>query len=348
MSHTITMNKLPPELIMAVLEQLESTIDLKSMRLCCRDLTIYASDSLFSEISVCMTDLSFARLDAISRHPRLRHIVRRIVFHPCSLIRQYTCGGFYIRDASPTVHKFPDYDAWIYLSGMPVRLPPTKLEAQYWHCLSLFEEQEAMLLTGHARLTDSISNLPNFSSLACYFDTPDLVNTRYLLEHGYCRELLKNIPLQGLTLRNSRYDLMPLATLDDIFGSHTWHTLQKLCLTNFVVGQRDLTSILQRHRLRHLSMKFISLSSGSWYEVLRSLIGGTLEEVHLDCLYLFSLLKLHPPVPRLSPALNKAELWGVGDFDRLIMDFLKFSSWSPRLPESLLHQAGAQHYLVSL
>jgi hypothetical protein len=69
---------LPPEILIAVIEHLESISDLKAVRLSNKFLADAAAVQLFDTLIVFFSSTSFQRARSVARHPRLRQYVRRI------------------------------------------------------------------------------------------------------------------------------------------------------------------------------------------------------------------------------------------------------------------------------
>jgi hypothetical protein len=72
--------RLPPEIIIGIIEHLESISDLKAVRRSSKFLAATAEVPLFETLVVFFSSASFERARSVARHPRLRQYVKRISY----------------------------------------------------------------------------------------------------------------------------------------------------------------------------------------------------------------------------------------------------------------------------
>ena len=170
------------------------------------------------------------------------------------------------------------------------------------------------------------------TSLVLVLDYDDDLYLMDVLETGCCRRLLKKAPLTSLTVGiGSLRCALPI--LPPVFGTHTWQKLRRLTLDNVGVDGFELTTFLQRHKssLRHLSLVYIYLATGSWYDVLASL--QTLE------LRTLSLCGLSIPIPSLPDLESKETISDPHKVWEELDAWLRRVPWSPELEVRYIHGA---------
>jgi hypothetical protein len=72
--------RFPPEILIGVVEQLESISDLKAVRQGSKFLAAMGEVHLFETLVVFFSSISFERARSVAHHPRLRQYVQRISY----------------------------------------------------------------------------------------------------------------------------------------------------------------------------------------------------------------------------------------------------------------------------
>lgn len=163
------MDELPPELKTAIVKEVGSIVDLKHVRLVCKDLAYYAADFLFDELLVFMTESSFTNLEAIARHPFLRHKVCRLVFFPAVLEDRFSTQEAYLRQVSEIQYLDGDLGAWRFNREGRLELTADEKEAGHARCVSICTEQVDIRSKGEIRLRDAFSALPKLDHISTAF-----------------------------------------------------------------------------------------------------------------------------------------------------------------------------------
>ncbi|KAL9120272.1 MAG: hypothetical protein Q9187_003169 [Circinaria calcarea] len=169
------MDKLPPELKINILENIESIADIKHVRLVSKDLAYYAADSLFFQVLVFMTESSFANLEAIARHALLRHKVCSLVFFPAVLEDRYSTEEAYLRQISEIQYLDGELVGFRFNHLGRLQLTADEKQAGHARCVSVCQEQLNLRSNGETRLRNAFSTLPKLDHVSTSF-TEDYLN----------------------------------------------------------------------------------------------------------------------------------------------------------------------------